>query len=445
MSNARQYISDNVLRFLGASDNSTIDFIQTLATSSKNANDLYSNLSANGLPDTPDAQAFVAQLYSLTPGGKSKSKSSSTAAGSSKKKEKEKSNILVAQQQYSLMLDEEPDSARKEEKRRRKKEREKEKLRESEKAGNPDEGGEEIRARKINRSTRKREAHGDEWVSDEEEKERQRKRMREFSPDPRDRYEDDRADPVKEEMEAEPEETAEERAARLEAEDVAERDAFAERMKQRDKDSTKKLVTDRTGRNDNTRRDLLDDPESLKAALPGIREHARQEYLKKRELQRIDLLKLQIQDEAILFRGQKLTKRELADHEQKKELLRILEERSKIDEGTDGYVMPEDYITEQGKIDTKRKQNVLYKRYDDNKKDDSQFVTDIELWEQHQTENSTFKAGAQDKVYVEEEYEYVYDTEQQIKWLREGGMEAEMTEKDRALKVQIAELEQKCK
>lgn len=462
MSSVRQYISDNVLRFLGASDNSTVDFIQTLATSSKNANDLYNNLSANGLPDTADAQAFVKELYGLVPGRKS----GGSGEGKKKDKGKEKKDrsgvanesLLAQQQQYSLMLDDEPESSRKEEKRRRKKEKEERKLRESmgikdeEKDVKPEEGrGEDIKARKVHRSTRKREVNGDEWVSDEEEKERERKRMREFSPEhDDDRYGSRGQDAKMDGQEAEPEETAEEREARLEAEDRIERDAFAERMKQRDKDSTKKLVVDRTGRGgDIARKDLANDPEARREALPDLREHSRQEYLKKRELQRIDLLKLEIQDEAILFRGQRMTKKETAAHEQKKELLRILEERSRIDEGTDGYQMPEDYITEQGKIDRKKKENVLYKRYDDNKKkdDQSQFVTDVDLWEQRQTENSTYKIGAKDKEFLvspEEEYEYVFDESQQIEWVTEGRLEAEMTEQDRALKAQIAELEQKC-
>lgn len=449
MSDLRQYISDNVLRFLGASDSSTVDYIQTLATSSKNANDLYSNLSANGLPDTPDAQAFVSQLYGLLPrkkglGGSSKSE------GKERKKDKETS-MLLQQPQYSLMLEDEPGPSRKDKKKKRDKEKDR-----SDKESKPLKSSEGTKedgtgTRKIHRSTRKREVDGNEWVSDEEEKERERKRLRDYSPDERDRERayDERhvrrhGSPDEDEK---PQETEAERLAREEEEDAKERDAFAERMKQRDKDSTKKLVTDRSSKGDQeagSRRDLANDPEARKDALPGLREHSRQEYLKKRELQRIDLLKLEIQDEAIMFRGQKLTKREQAEHDKKKELLRIMEERAKIDDGTDGYVMPEDYITEQGKIDRKKKQNVLYKRYDDNRKDEGQFVTDVDQWEQRQTEQSTYTTGALDKTFVEEEYDYVFDESQAIKWVQEGKEEGLLTEKDRALQTQIEELEQKC-
>lgn len=455
MSDLRQYISDNVLRFLGASDSSTVDYIQTLATSSKNANDLYSNLSANGLPDTPDAQAFVSNLYGLLPRKKGLG-SSSRSEGKERKKDKETS-MLLQQPQYSLMLEDEPGPSRKDKKKKRDKEKDKGKERDrTDKEDKPSKSTEGFKEdgsdrKKIHRSTRKREVDGNEWVSDEEEKERERKRMREYSPDMRDRDRDEddryarRGD--LEEEDVKPQETEAERIAREEEEDARERDAFAERMKQRDKDSTKKLVTDRSSKGDQesgARRDLANDPEARRDALPGLREHSRQEYLKKRELQRIDLLKLEIQDEAIMFRGQKLTKREMAEHDKKKELLRIMEERAKIDDGTDGYVMPEDYITEQGKIDRKKKQNVLYKRYDDNKKDEGQFVTDVDQWEQRQTEQSTYKTGAMDKAFVEEEYDYVFDESQAIKWVQEGKEEGLMTEKDRTLQAQIEELEQKC-
>lgn len=449
MSDLRQYISDNVLRFLGASDSSTVDYIQTLATSSKNANDLYNNLSANGLPNTPDAQAFVSSLYGLLP--RKKGLGSTKPEGKERKKDKETS-MLMQQPQYSLMLEDEAGPSKREKKKKR--DKEKDRIKDEPNTSSrldEDSKPEGSGSRKVHRSTRKREVDGNEWVSDEEEKERERKRQREYSPEQRDRDYDDQYDrrggDPEDERDVKPEETELERIAREEEEDQRERDAFAERMKQRDKDSTKKLVVDRSSKGDleaGLRRDLANDAEARNAALPGLREHARQEYLKKRELQRIDLLKLQIQDEAILFRGQKLTKKELAEQEKKKELLRIMEERARIDDGTDGYMMPEDYITEQGKIDRKKKQNVLYKRYDDNKKDEGQFVTDVDQWEQRQAGQSTYKPGAMDKVFVEEEYDYVFDESQAIKWVQEGKEEGLLSEKDRALQQQIEELEQKC-
>lgn len=366
-------------------------------------------------------------------------------------------------QKYALMLDDDDDGVAAAKKKKRKdkgKEKEKtkdekpsrsERERVEEKDGRRDKDRDG--AKKIQRSTRKREVNGDEWVSDEEEKERERKRRREMSEEERDRAyrrpldgEEMLEDAERQQPPAD--ETEEERIERERLEDIAERDAFAERMKQKDAGNTKKLVVDRSSKaaaEAAARRSLADDNEARQAAMPDIRGRSRQEYLKKREQQRLDLLKLQIQDEEILFRGQKMSRREEAEHERNKELLRIMEERQKIDEGTDGYMLPDDYITEQGKIDKKKKSNVLYQRYEENKPIDGQFVTDIDQWEAHQTGASTFKTGAMDKIVLEDQYDYVMDESQFINWIQEGRDEAEMTEKDRAMKAQIEELEQKCK
>jgi pre-mRNA-splicing factor ATP-dependent RNA helicase DHX16 len=104
------------------------------------------------------------------------------------------------------------------------------------------------------------------------------------------------------------------------------------------------MIEDRSSKGDteaNRRRNLADDRESRAAALPDIRDRSRQEYLKLREQQRLELLRQEIQDEAFLFSDQKLSKKEIAQHEYKKEVLRLAEARMKIDTKEDGYVMPE--------------------------------------------------------------------------------------------------------
>ncbi|KAG1804008.1 hypothetical protein EV424DRAFT_325527 [Suillus variegatus] len=57
---------------------------------------------------------------------------------------------------------------------------------------------------------------------------------------------------------------------------------------------------------------------------------SRQEYLTKREVQQIELLRKEIADEEAYFHGMKVTKQEQEDLERKKEILRLVEERLKI-------------------------------------------------------------------------------------------------------------------
>ena len=136
-------------------------------------------------------------------------------------------------------------------------------------------------------------------------------------------------------------------------EDLNDRDAFAERMKDRDRERTIKLVEDRSSKASGAaaeaaqRRQLADDANARIVALPSLRLHSRQEYLTKRELKQTELLRKEIADDEALFSGMKISKRERRDLEHKKEVLKLVEARLKICDKYEGYQLPEDYITEQ--------------------------------------------------------------------------------------------------
>lgn len=281
------------------------------------------------------------------------------------------------------------------------------------------------------RNTRKRDYEGDAWEEDPElDTSLMRKRRREDyydsepGPSSSSRPAQHETDQAMEEGE-EPYEDEETRRERERLEDLRDRDAFAERVKERDKDRQKKVVEDRSSKANAgaaaeaaERRRLADDAEARDQALPSLRLHSRQEYLTKRELQQIELLRKEIADEEALFSGMKMSKKEKRELERKKELLRLVEERLKINDGYDGYQLPEDYFTEQGKIDKKKKENALYKRYEEAKpKDGSEFITDVDQWEAAQTKHSTFKTGAMDKREIVEDYDYVFDESQTIQFV----------------------------
>lgn len=294
------------------------------------------------------------------------------------------------------------------------------------------------------RHTRKRESDAREWEDEEEEQARKRTRL-----DDDDRRDD--ADDVDMAREPEDDEDEDTRRERQRLADLEERDAFAERVKQRDKEKTKRVVEDRSSKANGVaaeaaeRRRLADDGVARERAMPSLREHSRQEYLSKRELQRIELLRREIADDESLFHGMKVSKREQRELERKKELLRLVEERLKINDKWEGYQLPEDYFTEQGKIDKKKKENVLYKRYEDAKPKDDQFTTDVDQWELAQTKNSTFKTGALDKPDLVEEYDYVFDESQTINFVMDATLRGEgnMSAKDKLLQQQIEEAEKR--
>ena len=297
------------------------------------------------------------------------------------------------------------------------------------------------------RRLRKRELDSKQWESDEEDL--ARKRQKTDASASRDR---ERTPPDDAQLDVPEIEDTEARKERERIEDLKSRDEFAERVRQRDLEKTKKLVEDRSARASGpgaadaaARRQLADDAEARARALPSLRVHSREEYLTKRELQQIELLRKEIADDEALFAGMRISKREQRELERKKELLRLVEERLKISDEREGYRLPDDYFTEQGKIDKKKKESVLYQRYEEAKRKDDEFVTDVDQWEASQTHHSTFKTGAMDKREVVDNYEYVFDESQTIKFVMDQTLKSEhtMSEKDKLLQRQMEEAEQR--
>ncbi|KAF8349257.1 P-loop containing nucleoside triphosphate hydrolase protein [Amanita rubescens] len=411
-SSLERFVSDNCLRFLGVSNKTTADFVLASVTSAKNPENAFSTLHNFGLPDTPDAHQFVAELFEKAP-RRHKHKSTADAA----RKQAEKEAKALRSQKFGLVLGEESAN-------------------DIVHIVKKDKGKE-----KRDRHIRKRDYDAKEWESDEEEKARKRRKG-----------DDEREKEAEVEAEMEAPEDGDARRERERLQDLKERDEFAERMRERDKQKTKKVVEDRSSKATGAaaeaaiRRQLAEDTDARETALPSLRQHSRQEYLTKREIQQIELLRKEIQDEEILFSGMKVSKRERENFDRKKELLRLVEERLKINDKWEGYQLPEDYLTEQGKIDKKKKENALYKRYEDAKPKDDQFVTDVDQWEASQTHHSTFKVGAMDKKDIIDDYEYVFDESQTIKFVMEATLPgANMSAADRLLQAQIDAAEKRAK
>ena len=115
---------------------------------------------------------------------------------------------------------------------------------------------------------------------------------------------------------------------------------------------------------DRERRALANDPEARAKALPAIRDRARQEYLKNREAEQLALLRKQVAEDAEEERNtSNLTLKERSEFAKNREILRLAEERLRVDDYKDGYALPEDYITEKGKLDMKAKEAALNQRH----------------------------------------------------------------------------------
>jgi pre-mRNA-splicing factor ATP-dependent RNA helicase DHX16 len=427
MSELRRWIGDHAISFFGMSESSMIDFIQVSASSASSPQQLFQNLAGLGLPDTPDAQRFATELYNKIPRASSSGSRrdaaaapSGTSTAQASAAQSSTSTPQPESRRYGLLLNEEDGNEElriKPEKRKKKKRRDVE------------EGSDEGNASKKLRSE-------DQAPEEEEDEDTKREKERLL--------------------------------------DIKEREEFAERMRNKDKDSQRKLVEDRTSGKLNpevaARRLLAEDRDARDQAMPNLRERSRQEYLAKRSVQQIDLLRLEIQDEERFFKGRKLTKRETRDLEYKKEVLRLAEERAKIDDGDDGYMMPEDYISEKGKQDRKRKEALLYQRCewvvecvdptayidsvaplpDDDSKNDrmaqASHISETDLFEKEQlTRSQLIPAELADPAANLDEYEFVFDETQQIDFVmdkeRLEGLQEALKPRDKALEAQIAEAE----
>ena len=406
------------------SDRSIVDYVIASANSSKSPEALFTSLQASGLPNTSEAHTFIHEIFSKVP---RKSKSRAPTSDSARR-QAEKEAAQLKSKKFSFVLDEDEGASAPHE--------------------GPSHGGRgKDSSGKKQRRLRKRDTDGRDWESDEEEK--AAKRRRADGPQSPNDTQNAVSGPISD-QEDDMNEVEDEDALR--ERDRKERDAFSERVRKRDMEKTKKIVEDRSSRHLKganaeaaEMRRLAVDSVARQLALPSIRERSRQAYLTKREVQQIELLRKEIADDEALFRGMKITKREQRDLEYKKEVLRLAEARMKINDKWDGYQLPDDYFTEQGKIDKKKKESVMYQRYEENR-DQKNFVTDVDQWEESQTRNSTFKAGAMDKPELVDDYEYVFDESQTIQFVLDkslGGTMPMLSQKEALLKAQMEEAERR--
>ncbi|RMZ83513.1 hypothetical protein DV737_g1622, partial [Chaetothyriales sp. CBS 132003] len=231
------------------------------------------------------------------------------------------------------------------------------------------------------------------------------------------------------------------------------RDAFAQRLAKRDAERHQKIVEDRSAAKDSVaaqRRALADDKDARDAAMPDLRLRSRQDYLKKREAERLALLRQQVAEEQDELRNNAdLTERERADFARNAEVLRIAEERASIDDHVEGYALPEDYITEKGKLDRAKKEEALFRRYvERDSRGRETFVSEHDEWEREQTK----KAQGQIKraEYVDEgNYGYVFDESQQMRFIATetlgGDLANGMSREERELHQRLSAAEAKAK
>lgn len=201
------------------------------------------------------------------------------------------------------------------------------------------------------------------------------------------------------------------------ARDLRERDEFSERLRAKDEEKTRKMMEQKMSKEDREEAERrkaaeeINDEVEYSEMMSDMRVYSREEYLKKREAQKVQALEDIVNDEEFLRRsGGVFTEREDREHERNKELLRLAKEKLNVKEVVDRYAMPVGYETvdDEGKL-------VAVKKADQDELLKGRYVE--EVWEKSDQERlsdlleakARNKFGAQDKQDQAGKYDMVFE------------------------------------
>lgn len=140
--------------------------------------------------------------------------------------------------------------------------------------------------------------------------------------------------------------------------DIEERNEFAERLRVKDEESTKRKMDTGTKKMlEEASKRLKLEKEDRKKVIPKLREESRQVYLERREADKLAELEQEVQDEEYLWSDVKLSDYERTRIEQKKKTLEIAKQYKEADqlEKVDRY-----YIPSEDKADKHHKRKDIY-------------------------------------------------------------------------------------
>ncbi|KIZ00349.1 Pre-mRNA-splicing factor ATP-dependent RNA helicase-like protein cdc28 [Monoraphidium neglectum] len=433
----RSWVSDRLHELVGFSDRTTADFILAQAKKVKgSAPALGRHLSAAGLPDNAAVAAFCGELLSRLPSSSGAGGGGSAAA---RQAAAEARSLVKRSRGYGLLEDEEDDAE--EERRRQLKQQQQQQEQQQQQqqqadaaaSGRPqrptDEGSKPRGEKHLRRSKAAvddgdRDGGGGDGGprgGDDPTVVRSSKRSKR-------RWEEDEegggAGGGRDEGEGA---VAARREAELEA-DQREREEFEARLRERDEAKTKKLADEepRESKKDRERRRAAGLAEEDRAALvPMLRDVSRQEYLAKREADKLAALEDEIRDEEFLFAGKEhlLTERERADIAYKRRVLELARERKRQLDSLDQerYQLPQSYDA----ADAKDSRLAVAKaRYVEPKGDEADAAlpnAEQERWEREQLARTKYRGGVasvQAAAAAEDAAKYELLFEDQIEYVK---------------------------
>jgi pre-mRNA-splicing factor ATP-dependent RNA helicase DHX16 len=251
----RTYVSDNLIKLVGGSEDMMIDFVLQTAKTAKSPTLLFDKLSVMLESGDAELRRFSEDLFSRV----TKPSNGSSAPQNAKPKQVRKKYALVDMpEEEEVPVQESRADGEKDRKSRHRHEKDRRRSR--------------SRERSSKKSRRRRDGDFDDRWGDEEAGEEEEE---EFATPPpkRARFDDKSASPDRKERTPEPEEDAEER-------DRRERKEFEHRLRNKDADSTKKLVDDKSSKQEQADAERRAQAGKLSAEeLKAVRLRSRQDYL----------------------------------------------------------------------------------------------------------------------------------------------------------------------
>lgn len=203
-----------------------------------------------------------------------------------------------------------------------------------------------------------------------------------------------------------------ERTERERLQDLEERDAFAERVRQRDKERTRNVLerSDKKAYEEAQKR-LKMAEEDQKAMVPELRKKSRREYLAKREREKLEDLEAELADEEYLFGDVELSRHERRELRYKRRVrdlareYRAAGEQEKL-EATNRYHMP------------KETRGQPSRAVDLVEEESGAPGEEQRRWEEARLGAAALKFGARDAAAQEPQYQLVLEEEEAIEFVR---------------------------
>ncbi|KAL1834084.1 hypothetical protein ACET3Z_003735 [Daucus carota] len=158
----------------------------------------------------------------------------------------------------------------------------------------------------------------------------------------------------------------------------------------------------------NKKRRLEKEENAMKA-----RKFSRQEYLKKREIRKVEQLLDEIEDEEFLFQGVKLTKAETFELSYKKQVCDLVKKKHNDDHDMEEYKIPDAYDQE-GRVNQDKRFSVASERYREDKSVAAETMNpyaEQQAWEDQQISKATMKFGSEKRKKEGGDYDFVFDNQ----------------------------------